>query len=183
MIKNLIIYLVFTLFIGCSHGPQTSSPGTIEKQTTLGRPMGSTRLLIHLVRPENLELILIRVGHKKEEKFAINTILSQLEMSPGQWQLQGLVIQGRVYRFENADQMPIFKIQKNKVSYIGTYLFQCPKVSDSHRRVLKEMSYFNRYKLNSSGNLCELVVGSDFDRIKKVWKKIGDKQLPLALGI
>jgi hypothetical protein len=82
----------------------------------------------------------------------------------------------------NTSKQFIFQIKKDKNTYVGSYIFQCPKVTRIHVDELKQMGFFNRYPFTSKTGLCELVVGSDFERVNRVWGQLSQDQNSLELG-
>jgi hypothetical protein len=48
---------------------------------------------------------------------------------------------------------------------------------------MKKMNFFNRYPFNSKKGLCEVVIGSDFSNVNRVWVELDKtKHHPLDLG-
>ena len=76
----------------------------------------------------------------------------------------------------------VFHLKKDKLSYVGSYIVDCTFKREVYLSELKKMSFFNNYHFSSSNSLCELVVGSDYKRVNKVWKTLRTDNKSLQLG-
>lgn len=190
MKNTVLLTIILFILIGCAHkptqkpvvnAPAYSAPlGEVENKP---KELGKTRAIFHVIEPLGIQLVLLNVKTQKEEIVQMDLTLSQLELAPGHWQVAGFVLDGQRYGVMNISKQFIFQLKKDKVTYVGSYIFQCPKVNETHLKEMKKMSFFNRYPFSSETRLCELVVGSDFDKVKQVWKNIDKTKLrPLSLG-
>jgi hypothetical protein len=174
--KKLALLTVLLVLSGCAHrktdkpAPQASASST--KTEKKSKDLGKTRAIFHIIEPVGIELVLFHVDEKREEQVLVDKTLSQIGMSPGHWQVKGFIHQGKRYDFMNDGQKFIFTLKRGKFSYVGSYIIQCPKVGTQHGQQLKKMSFFNRYPFRSNSKLCELVVGSDFDNVNRVWNQL-----------
>lgn len=184
--KNTVLFtLTLLILASCAHkkaehgAPSTSAPAEAKKST----PVIKTGAIFHVIEPLGVKLILTKVEGKKEEIVLMDKTLSQLALKPGFWKVSGFILNDARYKIMNTSKQFIFRIKKNKMTYVGSYIFQCPKVNQIHVEEMKKMSFFNRYPYSSKQRLCELVVGSDFDNVNRVWLELDKSQhLPLSLG-
>jgi len=185
--KKLAFLLLVLLPIGCAHkNPETSVATddvlSTETQKT-PRVLGKTRAIFHVIEPLGVELLVQEVGQAEVQKLLMDKTLSQIDLRPGHYQLKGFILNGKRFEIMNSSQQFIFHLKANTYSYVGSYIFQCPKVNKQHMDQLKKMNFFNRYPFKSSNKLCELVVGSDFENVNRVWLSLGSsKRKSLSLG-
>jgi hypothetical protein len=185
--KKLALLTILLILSACAYrktdkaAPQVPAASTkIEKKS---KELGKTRAIFHMIEPVGIELVLFHVDEKREEQVLVDKTLSQISMAPGHWQVKGFVHLGKRYEFMNDGQKFVFTLRNGKFIYVGSYIIQCPKVSIQHGKDLKKMSFFNRYPFRSHTNLCELVVGSDFENVNRVWKQLNTaKHQRLTLG-
>lgn len=187
--KNKAILLLTLLILGsCAHKktehgtPMTSQSPSVESDKK-SRELGDTRAVFHVVGPLGVELVLTNLENRKEEKVMMDKTLSQLDLKPGHWQVSGFILEGKLYKLMNTSKQFIFQLKKKKITYVGSYIFQCPKVNHHHTAEMKKMNFFNRYPFSSNQRLCEMVVGSDFENVNRVWLELGSgKHRSLSLG-
>ena len=130
-----------------------------------------------------MQLVLRNVESGVEQIVLMDKNLSQLYLSPGFWLFAGFILNGKRYTTMNTSKQFIFALKKDKVTYVGTYIFQCPKVNGAYLKQMKKMNFFNRYPFSDQTGLCEVVVGSDFKNVKRVWKEVdAQNKRPLELG-
>lgn len=183
-----ILLLTFLILGSCAHkksepAPQTTSQSPSVEVEKKSRELGETRAVFHVVGPLGVELVLTNLENRKEEKVVMDKTLSQLSLKPGHWQVSGFILNGKLYKIMNTSKHFIFQLKKKKITYVGSYIFQCPKVNHHHTSEMKKMSFFNRYPFSSNKSLCEMVVGSDYDNVNRVWLAIGSgKHRSLSLG-
>lgn len=188
--KNTV-FLAFTLFVlvSCSHlktdfstpsGPVSVPSAESEKKI---KPFGKTGAIFHVIEPLGVKLVLLNVDKQIEETVLMDKTLSQLDLTPGFWQVSGFFLKGKFYKIMNTGKQFIFHLKKNEITYVGSYIFQCPKVNQTYLSEMKKMNFFNRYPFSSKKRLCELVVGSDFENVNRVWVEMDqEKHRPLSLG-
>jgi hypothetical protein len=185
--KNKAIYLLFLIIsLGCSHRfskplSELKSTPQLEK-VTKSRAMGKTRAIFHLIAPPKVELFLMQEGQNKEESITIDKTLSQMEMPHGYWEIVGFKLDHKMYRLYKLKKKFIFHLKKDKVSYVGSYILDCSYNKKNYFSDLKKMNFFNIYYFSSDNSLCEMVVGSDYKRINKVWKSLKSDNKSLQLG-
>lgn len=186
MKKNMPLIAILLLFGSCSflrsHLGSNSSAKDFNQSNESVRPNLKNRAIIHMVSPLGLEIELVNLEDKKRETFLVDKTLSQIEMRPGHWKVVGIIHKGIHHKLMNTSKQFIFQIKKDKNTYVGSYIFQCPKVTRIHVDELKQMGFFNRYPFTSKTGLCELVVGSDFERVNRVWGQLSQDQNSLELG-
>lgn len=135
-----------------------------------------------MIHPVGVELLLINLESKKSLKLTLHDSLSQIEIPPGHWQVNGLIQSGQRFELMNTSKKFVFLSKKKKTTYAGSYIFECPKVSGQYLREMKKMIFFNRYPFRSKTRLCELVVGSAYDIVNKVWLEADKEHRALNLG-
>lgn len=184
--KNTVLFaLTLLILASCAtkkadhSSPAPQAPVEVKKAP----PVDKTGVIFHIIEPLGVKLVLVKVGSKKEEIILMDKTLSQLKLKNGYWKVSGFILNNIRYDIMNTSKQFIFNTKKNKMSYAGSYIFQCPKVNQIHVEEMKKMSFFNRYPYSSKQGLCELVVGSDFDNVNRVWIELDKSQhLPLSLG-
>lgn len=184
--KNSVLFaLTLLILASCAHkkadhsAPSAPAPGEAKKSA----PIVKTGAIFHVIEPLGVKLVLTKVESKKEETVLMDKTLSQLALKPGYWKVSGFILNETHYKIMNTSKQFIFHIKRNKITYVGSYIFQCPKVNQVHLAEMKKMSFFNRYPYSSKQGLCELVVGSDFENVNRVWVELDKSQhLPLSLG-
>lgn len=182
--KNKVILSLFILFLGgCSHQKTESTPISTETPKIF-RPARAplTSGVFHIIHPVDVEISFQNVETKKIKKLIFKDALSQVEMPAGHWQVNGFSIGGQSFELMNTSKKFIFLIKTKKTTYAGSYIFQCPKVSGEYLREMKKMTFFNRYPFRSKTGLCELVVGSAYDIVNKVWVESDKEHRALNLG-
>lgn len=187
--KNTVLF-AFTLLIlaSCASFKPEAKKSPVDKPTTQTestKPVdeGKTRAIFHIVDPLGVKLVLVNIESKLEQIVLMDKSLSQLYLKPGFWQVAGFILNGKHYKTMNTSKQFIFDLQKDKVTYVGTYIFQCPKVNGNYLKQMKKMNFFNRYPFSHETGLCEVVVGSDFKNVKRVWKEVdAQNKRPLELG-
>lgn len=185
--KNKAFLLLILLILGsCAHkkADQVALPPVTSAELEKKSPdLGDSRAVFHIVAPLNIELILTNMETKKVETFLMDKTLSQIGIKPGHWQVSGFILNGQRYELLNAGKRFVFRTKKKKITYAGSYIFQCPKVNQSHLKDMKKMSFFNRYPFRTQSNLCEMVVGSDYKNVNRVWMELNKpKYGKLTLG-
>lgn len=186
--KNKVLLTLILLILGaCTHRKTESSHSTTPSSTEkpkIFRPQKAplTSGVFHIIHPERVELVLQNLGTKKVKKLIFNDSLSQIELAPGHWQVNGFSINGQDFEQMNTSKKFIFQIKTKKTTYAGSYIFQCPKVTGEYLREMKKMTFFNRYPFRSKTGLCELVVGSAYDIVNKVWVESDKEHRALNLG-
>ena len=189
MKNTVLLALSLLVLISCSHiktdsdtpSGQLSVPSAEHEKKI--KVLGKTGAIFHVIDPLGVKLVLLNVEAQREEIVLMDKTLSQLDLTPGFWQVSGFVSKGRYYKIMNSSKKFIFHLKKNEITYVGSYIFQCPKVNHTYLPQMKKMSFFNRYPFSSEKRLCELVVGSDFDNVNRVWVEMDEeKHRPLSLG-
>jgi hypothetical protein len=144
--------------------------------------MGKTKAIFHLIAPQEVELFLMQEGSNKEESITIDKTLSQMEMPHGYWEIVGFKLDHKIYRLNKLKKKFIFHLKKDKISYVGSYILDCSFDKKNYFSDLKKMNFFNIYYYSSDNSLCEMVVGSDYKRVNKVWKSLKSDNKSLQLG-
>lgn len=187
--KNTLLLNLTLLILGSCAGIKSPAKKTLVEENpsqiagTKASREGKTRAVFHIVDPLGVELVLVNVENKTEELVLMDKNLSQLYLKPGFWQLSGFILNGKRYKAMNTSKQFIFHLKKDKVTYVGTYIFQCPKVNGAYLKQMKKMNFFNRYPYRNQSGLCEVVVGSDFKNVKRVWMEVDAKnKQSLELG-
>jgi hypothetical protein len=184
--KNSVLFaLTLLILASCAlkKADQSAPSAPAAPETKKSAPVIKTGAIFHVIEPLGVSLILTKVESNKEQIVLMDKTLSQLALKPGFWKVTGFILNETRYKIMNTTKQFIFRIKKNKMTYVGSYIFQCPKVNQIHLEEMKKMSFFNRYPFSSKQRLCELVVGSDFDNVNRVWVELDKSQhLPLSLG-
>jgi hypothetical protein len=182
--KNALFCIFVSLMLaGCSQLKNASSTSSVVEVANETKPSSKTTAIFHILHPLGIQLILTNVDEHLEKKVLMEKTLSQLDLAPGFWQVSGFIMGGQRYKITNTSMQFIFHLKKGKSTYAGSYIFQCPKVGQAHLKEMKKMIFFNRYPFNSKKGLCEVVIGSDFRNVKRVWMELDKtKHHPLDLG-
>lgn len=190
----IVFRLILSLgLLACAshHSPKPQvavSPKKAEKRVWRPQKKSQTRKVSqgnavwHLVSPEIIELFLI---HEKgqSELIRIDTPLSDLTLAPGNWQVQGVVVDGVEFEALEQGAKFTFNVDRKRPSYVGSFVVECPRVSSSKIRPVKKMEFFNRFSFTSLQGTCEMLVGNDLKRVSRAWARL--EKLPpsrLRLG-
>ncbi len=187
MKNTVLLALILFILVSCAHKeiisstvPESVPPAEAEMKV-INR--SKTRAIFHVIAPLGVELVLINADAEKEETVVMDKTLSQLDLIPGFWQVSGFILNGKYYNIMNSAKQFVFHLKKDEITYVGSYIFQCPKVKNTYHKEMRKMNFFNRYPFRSKTQLCELVVGSDFDNVTRVWMSLDkEKHRPLSLG-
>ena len=181
--KAVLTFLIFAL-VGCALKKSETQPLVIKSDKTeeKEKEAGKNSAIFHIIGELGIELELQNLEDKKSENILFDKTISRLQMKPGHWQVNSFKFNGITYRLMNTSKKFIFRVKKPGNTYVGTYIFQCPKVDRSHLNEMKKLNFFNRYPFSSTKGLCEMVVGSDHSRVNKVWLRLSKDHRPLGLG-
>lgn len=184
MKKIVLLTLVFLISTACSHRKVEEATPTSAEMPKILRPSEKPKTsgVFHIIHPEGVEIEFWHLDKKKSFKYHFNGTLVQIALNPGHWQVKAFKMNGQRYEVMNTSKKFVFKIATNKSTYSGSYIFQCPKVSGDYLREMKKMTFFNRYPFSSKSGLCELVVGSAYDIVNKVWVESDKEHRALTLG-
>lgn len=183
MRNYLFLPLTLLILAGCAlqKADRKALPETTTKKEV--KVEDKTLALFHVIAPLGVQIVLLKVDTKTPQVVLMDKTLSTLSLKPGFWKVTGFIVKGKRYKIMNTSKQFVFNIEKDKTTYVGSYIFQCPKVTETHVEAMKKMNFFNRYPFSSSQRLCEMVVGSDFDNVNRVWMELEKSQhLPLSLG-
>jgi hypothetical protein len=182
--KNTVLFAVTLLILAsCASLKPEPEKSPNQSESTKALEEGKTRAIFHIVDPLGVKLVLVNVESRLEQIVLMDKNLSQLHLRPGSWKVAGFILNGKRYKTMNTSKQFVFDLQKDKVTYVGTYIFQCPKVNGNYLKQMKKMNFFNRYPFSHETGLCEVVVGSDFKNVKRVWKEVdAQNKRPLELG-
>lgn len=188
--KNTVLFsLILLILIGCAHRkvdePTPSLPDSSKAYpaVTKSKSRAQSQAIFHVVEPLGVHLILLNMDKNTEETVYVDKTLTAAALVPGFWQVSGFILNGKRYKMMNTSKHFIFHLKKKEATYVGSYIFQCPKVNKSHMASMKKMSFFNRYPFSSVQRLCEMVVGHDFQNVDRVYREMEKRQqVPLSLG-
>jgi hypothetical protein len=182
-LKALLTLLLLGL-VGCALKKSQTPPPSLksDKSEETQKEAGKNSAIFHIIVDLGVELELLHLEENKSENILVDKTISRLQMKPGHWQVNSFKISGTTYKLMNTSKKFIFRVKKSKNTYVGSYIFQCPKVDRSHFREMKKLNFFNRYPFSSNQGLCEMVVGSDFSTVNKVWLRLSKDHRPLGLG-
>jgi len=173
--KNTV-FLAFILFILVSCALQKKVGPSIPSESVplveveiKPKSKAKTHAIFHVIEPLGVQLVLFNVEDQREETVLMDKTLSKLNLAPGFWKVSGFILNGKRYKIMNTSKLFIFELKKDKITYVGSYIFQCPKVNETYLNEMKKMNFFNRYPYSSQQRLCELVVGSDYKNVNRVW--------------
>ncbi len=187
MKNTVLITLASLILVSCAHrkGELPAVAPVVQDQKPVVEPKVEikSQALFHIVEPLGVKLVLLNLDKNIERTVLIEKTLSSVALTPGFWQVSGFVLQGQRFRSKTTTKQFIFHAKKNESTYAGSYIIQCPKVDQTHLLEMKKMSFFNRFPFSSERGACELVVGSDFENVNRVWAELEkSQQVPLTLG-
>ena len=109
--------------------------------------------------------------------------MTQKVLPLGHWELTGFSSEGRTFTSMNTTRKFVFGMKPGALSYAGSIVIGCPKVTNFEFHYLKGMKFFNRYPFSSKSGLCEMIIGNDFAQVSQRLKKVRkNKNLDLVLG-
>lgn len=158
--------------------------------TTSTEPPSNTSILKgkslgvwHLISPEKLSLVLSHFDTKITRNILLEKGTNKGTLKSGDWQVRGIKYGPSKFRPINDSQKIVFKLKEKKPMYLGSIIFECPKVNDSFFEDMKKMKYFNRFFFKSKKKICELVLGNDFENVKnELYKTQNELSNSLILG-
>lgn len=113
-----------------------------------------------------MRLVFRGVENPRPVEISLRYGITQEKLSEGYWELIGLRFKKQDYEVLSGGKRFVLRIKKNQNTYAGTYLVECPRVSQERNNILKEMTFFDRYSFKSSNRLCEVIVGDHLKRIQ-----------------
>ena len=183
---NKLTLLTLLFLTSCAFRSfRTSSPDSAQSAMfeENGPKILKSLAIFHIIEPLGLDLVVYNVVLDKVVRITMDKTISQIALEPGTWLVRGFTLNKGHYQVMNEAQRFSFTMKKKKNTYVGSYIFQCPKVNKTHLPQLKKMNFFNRYPFRSETGLCEMVVGSDYKNVNKVFLKLSKMKHPsLSLG-
>jgi hypothetical protein len=166
------------------HSEKTKLTDTKEISKTK-KPKTKTQVFWRLIGEEDLVIKVRELdGKKSVRSFTLEPGFSVHDIKPGSWEVIGLSFHEESFEASEVAEKIIFRTPKNRTSYAGALLLDCPKVGEVFLEELKSMKFFNRYTFNSPAHPCEMVVGNDFSTVIEEWKTREDsKGSKLELGL
>jgi hypothetical protein len=163
---------------------KTKSKDSIESGKTK-TPKTRTRVFWRLIGEQDLVIKLRELdGKKLVRSFTLEPGFTVHDIIPGSWEVIGLSFNEESFDASEIAEKIILRTPKNRTSYAGALLLDCPKVGEAFLEELKTMKFFNRYTFNSLAHTCEMVVGNDFSSVVEEWKNREEsKGSKLELGL
>lgn len=136
--------------------------------------LSEQKIILHLVNVDKGTLLKISLDGGIERK----------AVPPGHWELTGFELKGKKYLSSALSKKYVLNMKPRAEIYAGSLVADCPKVSRKDFQHLKKMKFFNRYSFNHQDQICEIVIGNDFDRVKSTLiNSSKSKKLNLKLGL
>jgi hypothetical protein len=196
--RSLIVFILLTvaLVVSCTT-PRKSSNQSKAKTPVLRKiktPVRTTKTqkpkkgntkgnaVWHLIYPDAVELYL-QHANGTTELIKIETKLSDINLTPGTWQVIGIVWAGQEYEALDEGAKFEFTLKPKSSNYVGSYVIQCPKVENQNMGQIRKMEFFNRFQFTSEQGTCEMLVGNGLSKVRKAWshlQKTKPKNLRLA---
>lgn len=187
MKKAIVPYLILIFVAGCASrnpAPVSQVPEERSKEITqVKRPLKlppakraalagkRNQVFWRLIGMDQVTLQVQSLGSKPQTlSVPLNQEIFYHSLPSGDWQIQGFKVQDKNYTALSTAQKPQFKVFRNSYSYAGSLVIHCPKVGQEYFDELKLMKFFNRYTFSTGNQLCEMVVGNDYDHVKDAWK-------------
>lgn len=148
--------------------PVFSSPMAIKALKT-------SQAVWHLIYPDSIEFGLLHHETGKKELIRVETVLSDIELPPGHYNIESIVVGTEKYESLEGEELFEFEIKRNTPTYIGSYVVECPKVGPLHFSDLKKMKFFNRLRFTGITGSCELIVGNNLVNVRRAWGKLEKK--------
>ncbi len=159
-------------------GPASGVPPA----TFAGPTFGSTAIW-QLLTPEKVQITLNNPESLSEIRADLEKGYNQRVLAEGHWQIVKIEVNGFLYSVRPGTSAFGFTVKDNANTYGGTIVIQCPEVGTAHKDDLKKMRFFNRYEFAMNNLRCGMIVGNDFDNVKKALKKDKEfKDLKVTLG-
>jgi hypothetical protein len=187
--KFLLLLTSLSLLCGCGIIKLTESvepprPGVaspVPGKVKLPVELKGKKAIFQLLNRGQLSLQLRNIDTGEALTLLLEGELSERKVPKGHWELAGFEDSGKSFVSMNTSKKFIFQMKPSKSIYAGSIVVGCPRVQSKDLKLLMSMRFFNRYPFSSSDGLCEVIVGDNFNRIKKLRKKIpGDG--PLWMG-
>jgi hypothetical protein len=186
---RIVFLLLPSLLLACARAPGPRRVEVAEKieprveqsapvKSPQKRPLAPTKrgnhteALWHLVAPESLELVIERGRDRKQEVILIQSVLSGLRLPAGDWSIVAVVHRGKRLPATLGLGEFNFHLEKGAATYVGSYVLECPVVSNRHLPELRRMKFFNRFKFTAGDDHCELIVGNDHEKVSRAWSRL-----------
>lgn len=171
---TLLVPLLFVIF-GCAAFNKTTAPVVVPENVSKekeNRPQIQNQkgAIWELISHYSMTLRLQNVDDGTSLQVIIENGISERPIPAGHWELAGFEESGKSYFSMNTTRKFIFTMKKKSQVYAGSIILGCPKLQPHQYKLLKKMKFFNRYPFSSSDGLCELVIGNDYNGIKKELK-------------
>lgn len=185
--RTTIVLALIGLLGGCASFRQPEPPKKVappvqvrEKRVTtpVKRPVAKrpsqvqSRAVWHLISPQIMELVLRHQESGKNEFIRVETTLSDLELPPGLYRIESVIVGGEKYDALEGQELFQFEVSKKAPTYIGSYVIECPKVGPVHLDELRKMKFFNRLNFTGQPGACEMIVGNDLPNVRRAWSRL-----------
>lgn len=136
-----------------------------------------------LLSEEAMTLQFTNVDNKKNLSITLHKGINVFTVSPGHWELTGHEQNGISFKSMNISKKFVMRVKPKALVYGGSVLTGCPTIGNDDFKLLKTMSFFNRYPFNSDHSICELVVGNDLAGVRSSLRySRKNKKLNLVMG-
>ncbi len=193
--KSLRIILSLTFFIaGCARAPlsipepvaEQTAPRATKSRASTPRPRegGDRRAVWELLSARSLTLFFHNIESKKSVNVTLQRGLNVYPLPVGDWELTGLSDGTSTFMALPGLRRFVFNMASVPFVYAGSIVVGCPKVDGEDLRLLKVMSFFNRYPFAGDARLCEVVVGNDLKGAQERLRlRLKNKKLSLRMGL
>jgi hypothetical protein len=184
--QNLNFTLLVVLFLtGCSLAQRRSheGPARSDQRSEKNNIAEKSFAVWELHSLKKLQLQFKNVDNGSNLSIIIEKGLTQKKIPTGHWELTGFEQNGISYLPMITTKKFVFKINSGTHVYAGSVVVGCPKIAAIDFKLLKGMSFFNRYPFSSKAGLCEFVIGNNFEQVRtELHKAQESKKLNLVLG-
>jgi hypothetical protein len=174
--KFLLITAILVHFlIGCASFDFNSSlhkSGNVsaKKDPKLSGPSAKGAVW-ELLSGNQLSLHLKSVDGQAQSSLILRERISTHPISYGHWELSGFELDGKSYFSMNTSKKFILRVRPGPLTYAGSIVIGCPRISQAENKHLKKMKFFNRYPFSSKDGLCEVVVGNNQKEVISLLRK------------
>lgn len=172
------VVLLIGLLVGCAtqvrpiYSPAKREREPVVQSKSIKNPSKpDSQALFQWLSPLGVQLLVQNLKTKEISTLLIEDSLFIISLEPGDWQIDGFILNDQKFHLMNTSQKFVFNIKKNKTTYAGSIVVQCPKIGEDYFPTLKKMKFFNRYYFSSNEGLCEMVVGNDYKGVKRSYSK------------
>ena len=155
----------------------------VPRSTPKEAPVLNIGVAWELLSEDDMTLQFTNLDTRKHLSITLHKGINVFPVSPGHWELTGHEQNGISFKSMNISKKFVMRVKPKALVYGGSVMVGCPTIGNDDFKLLKTMSFFNRYPFNSDNSICELVVGNDLAGVRSSLRySRKNKKLNLVMG-